>query len=492
MNKPKDKRKKQILYVEDNKFDQKAFKRFVDKNELPYEVEIAGSISECKKILESKSFDVILQDFELKDGNALDVLRSNTNEPVIIITGAGNEEIAVQCMKENAYDYIIKDTEGNYLKVLIPTIDNVIKRKETEEQLKLIRYSIDNATEPTFLISPSGEILFANQAAFENLEYPQEELADLTWGKIAPEMSKENIIKLVKKLKEKGTTRFETSYKRKDGSLYPVDILANFEIFGRKEYIFVFAHDITEQKKIEEEKQKIKKLESLGILAGGIAHDFNKFLKSITGNISLALLKVKDNDEIVNILNEAREATVNAKNLTKQLLTFSSGGIPDKNKISISDIIKETTEINLRGSDVKCFYDFPDDIWEIQADRDQISQAIGNLIVNAEQAMPLGGMIRTILRNEVIAEDTTLPLKAGRYVKITIEDKGVGIAEKHLPLIFDPYFTTKQKGSGLGLTTTYSIVEKHNGHITVASKLGEGTIFCIYLPATVQEEGTKK
>ncbi len=488
----KDKRKKRILYVEDNKFDQKAFKRFIDKNELPYEVEIASSISDCKKILESETFDVILQDFELKDGNALDILRLNTNEPVIIITGAGNEEIAVQCMKENAYDYIIKDTEGNYLKVLTPTIDNVIKRKETEEQLKLIRYSIDNATEPTFLISPSGEILFANQAAFDNLKYPKEELASLTWEAIAPEMSKKNITKLVKKLKEKGTARFETSYKRKNGSIYPVDILANFEIFGKKEYVFVFAHDITEQKKIEEEKQKIKKLESLGILAGGIAHDFNKFLKSITGNISFAILKAKDNDAVVNILNEAREATVKAKNLTKQLLAFSSGGLPDKKKISIANIIKEITEINLRGTDVKCLYDFPDDIWEIQADRDQISQVIGNLIVNAEQAMPLGGIIRTSLKNEVIPEDTTLPLKAGRYVKITIEDKGVGIAKKHLPLIFDPYFTTKQKGSGLGLTTTYSIVEKHDGYMTVDSKLGEGTTFCIYLPTIIPEKGTKK
>ncbi len=492
MNAPKDKRKKRILYVEDNKFDQKAFLRFVDKNKLPYEVEITSSISECKKILESESFDVILHDFELQDGNALDTLRLNTIEPIIIITGAGNEETAVQCMKENAYDYIIKDTEGNYLKVLTPTIENVIKRKETEEQLKLIRYSIDNATEPTFLISPSGEILFANQAVFESLKYSQEEFASLTWDVIAPEMSKEKIKKLVKKLKEKGTTRFETSYQRKDGDIYPVDILANYEVFGKKEYIFVFAHDITEQKKIEEEKQKIKKLESLGILAGGIAHDFNKFLKSITGNISLAILKVKDNDEVVNILNEAREATVNAKNLTKQLLTFSGGGIPDKKKISLSNIIKEITELKLKGSDVKCFYDFPANIWEIQADRDQIIQVIGNIVANAEQAMPLGGTIKTSLKNEVIKEDTTLPLKAGRYVKMTIEDKGVGIAKKHLPLIFDPYFTTKQRGSGMGLTTTYSLIEKHDGHITVDSKLGEGSTFCVYLPATTPEKSTKK
>ncbi len=488
MNKPKNKRKKRILYVEDNKFDQKAFKRFVDKNKLPYEVEIASSISECKKILESESFDVILQDFELKDGNALDVLRSNTNEPVVIITGAGNEEIAVQCMKENAYDYIIKDTEGNYLKVLIPTIDNVIKRKETEEQLKLIRYSIDNATEPTFLISPEGEILFANQAAFDGLKYPQEEFASLTWETIAPEMSKEKITKLVKELKEKGITRFETSLRRKNGSIYPVDILANFEIFEKKEYVFVFAHDITEQKKIEKERQKIQKLESIGILAGGIAHDFNNFLSGIIGNISLAILEAGDNKKLVDILKEAKDAADMAKNLTKQLLTFSSGGSPIKETTSIGNIVKETAEFNLRGSNVRAFYDIPENIWKAEGDKNQISQVISNLITNADQAMPEGGTIRIKLENHIAKQDSILPLYKGKYVKITIADQGLGISEKHLPKIFDPYFTTKQKGSGLGLATTYSIIEKHNGHIAVDSELGKGTTFYIYLPAAKVKE----
>ncbi len=480
-----------ILLVEDNKFDQKAFERFVDKNKLPYDVEIASSISECKRILDSNSFDIILQDFRLKDGNAFDILKLNTDEPVIIITGVGNEETAVQSMRKNAYDYIIKDTEGNYLKVLPSTIDNVIKRKKTEEQLKLIRYSIDNASESTMLLSTSGEILFANQATFESLKYPKEELSSINWSKICPEISGKKTKELVKKLKEKGSVRFESSYRRKDGSTYPVDILINYQIFGKKEYIFVFAHDITDQKKIEEERQKIQKLESIGILAGGIAHDFNNFLSGIIGNISLAILESKDNDEVVNILNEAKEATDMAKNLTKQLLTFSTGGAPVKEETSISNIIKETAEFNLRGSNVKCFYNFPDDIRKVHVDKNQISQVISNLIINADQAMPEGGLIKISLENLVIAEDSTLPFKEGKYIKLTIEDKGLGIAKKHLSKIFDPYFTTKQKGSGLGLATTYSIIEKHNGYITVESKLGAGTTFYIYLPATTAEAGAK-
>jgi CheY-like chemotaxis protein len=238
---------------------------------------------------------------------------------------------------------------------------------------------------------------------------------------------------------------------------------------------------------IKEEREKIQKLESVAILAGGIAHDFNNFLNGIIGNISLAILEAKDNEEIIEILNDAKDATDMAKNLTKQLLTFSSGGTPIKEATSIEKIIKEMAEFSLRGSNARCFYDIPQNIWKAQSDKNQISQVISNLIINADQAMPEGGIIRIKLENEVVKENSVLPLNEGEYIKISVEDQGLGIAEKHLPKIFDPYFTTKQKGSGLGLATTYSIIEKHNGYITVDSKLGAGTTFYIYLPAIAEE-----
>lgn len=481
-----------ILLVEDNKFDQKAFKRFVEKNKLPYDVEIADSIAKCKKALDSNSFDIILQDFNLKDGTALDVLQLNIAEPVVIITGAGDEETAVKSMKNNAYDYIIKDTGGNYLKVLPSTIENVIKRKRTEEQLKLIRYSIDNASESTLLLSTSGKILFANQSFLKNLNYAEEDLSTINWSSVCPEMTKKKMEDLVAKLREKNSATLESSYRRKDGSSYPVDILANYQIFGKKEYIFVFAHDITEEKKIEKERQKIQKLESVAILAGGIAHDFNNFLSGIIGNISLAILEAKDNKELTNILNDAKDAADMAKNLTRQLLTFSSGGTPIKEITSIEEIIKEMADFTLRGSNMKCSYDIPEDTCKVQADKNQIGQVISNLLINAAQAMPEGGTIKIKLENTVVKEGSVLPLNTGKYIKMTIADKGLGIAEKHLSKIFDPYFTTKQKGSGLGLATTYSIIEKHDGYITVDSKLGVGTTFYVYLPATAMQSKSKK
>jgi two-component system cell cycle sensor histidine kinase/response regulator CckA len=181
-----------------------------------------------------------------------------------------------------------------------------------------------------------------------------------------------------------------------------------------------------------------------------------------------------------------------AKNLTRQLLTFSSGGTPIKETTSIEKIIKEMAEFSLRGSNSRCLYDIPKDIWKVQADKNQISQVISNLMINADQAMPEGGIIKIKLENVVVKEDSLIPLNAGKYIKMNITDKGLGIAEKHLPKIFDPYFTTKQKGSGLGLATTYSIIEKHNGYITVESKLGAGTTFYIYLPATETQDKTKE
>ncbi|MEO0293165.1 MAG: ATP-binding protein [candidate division WOR-3 bacterium] len=477
-----EKKKYQILLVEDNKFDQLALKRFVEKNNLPYEIETASSISECKEALNSKTFDVILQDFQLKDGTAFDVLNLNLKEPVIIITGLGNEEIAVNCMKANAYDYIIKDPESNYLKLLPSIIENVIQRKKVEEQLKLIKHSIDNASESIIWLSPSGEIIFANKYSFKELGYSEKELLTTKWHNICPEFTEEKFKGFVNTLKRKGHLSFESSYRKKDGETYPVNIHVDYQIFGKKEVIFVSAHNITEQKNIEQERQKIQKLESIAILTGGIANNFEKFLKDITLNVKLAITKSGNNEELINILKEVQETVNLAKDLTKKLSTFASGGAPNKEITKISEIIKEETESNLRGSTVKLLYNFPEDIWKVSVDKNQFRQVINNLLNNAKEAMPEGGIIKINLENTTVEKDSNLPLKEGKYVKITIKDNGLGIAKKHLPRIFEPYFTTKQKGSGLGLSLVYSIIQKHDGYIGVDSKLGEGTTFYIYLP----------
>lgn len=234
------------------------------------------------------------------------------------------------------------------------------------------------------------------------------------------------------------------------------------------------------------------KLESVGILAGGIAHDFNNLLTAIVGNISLAKMRAGSEDKNLKMLIEAEKACFRAKELTQQLLTFSKGGAPIKKATHIDELVKDSAAFTLSGSMTRPEFYIMDNLWPVEVDEGQVSQVINNLILNANQAMYGGGIIEVRCENIVLGKEDTLPLTRGRYIKITVKDQGCGIAKEHLEKIFDPYFTTKKKGSGLGLSTTYSIVKKHDGHIAVESELGKGTAFYIYLPASEKEVSREK
>jgi nitrogen-specific signal transduction histidine kinase/AmiR/NasT family two-component response regulator len=251
-----------------------------------------------------------------------------------------------------------------------------------------------------------------------------------------------------------------------------------------------YIRNITEKIRLEEELRKAHKLESLGVLAGGIAHDFNNLLTGILGNVSLAKAMTDQGLKAHSRLIEAENAVGRARELTQQLMTFSRGGSPVKKTVSIEQLAMDSASFVLRGSNVKCRCWIADNIWPVEVDEGQMSQVINNLIINADQAMADGGTIDMYIDNAFIGSDTGLPLKEGRYVKIRIVDHGIGIAEEHLDRIFDPYFTTKEKGSGLGLATVYSIIRKHGGYIGVASKPSAGTEFEITIPAS--ETGVTK
>ncbi len=246
--------------------------------------------------------------------------------------------------------------------------------------------------------------------------------------------------------------------------------------------VLVF-RDATEKERLEAEFLKTQKLESVGILAGGIAHDFNNILTAIIGNISLAKKYALPDDKIMERLQDAEKASMRAKDLTRQLLTFSRGGAPIKKIISVAEIIRDSAKFALRGAKVKCEFSIPDELWPADVDEGQISQVIHNMIINADQAMPDGGIIIVSAENRDVTETHNLPLRPGRYIHISIRDTGTGLSPDFFDKIFDPYFTTKQKGSGLGLTSSYTIVKKHDGHISVESIVGKGTTFHVYLPA---------
>jgi len=249
--------------------------------------------------------------------------------------------------------------------------------------------------------------------------------------------------------------------------------------------VLVF-RDTTEKRKMEEELLKSQKLESIGVLAGGIAHDFNNLLTAILGNISLSKMYVPPGEKVYQKLEEAEKASLRARDLTQQLLTFSRGGAPVRKTAAVTDIIRDSVAFTLSGSRATYRFSIADDIWPVEVDEGQMSQVINNLILNADQAMPSGGIIEVGCSNLSIDADTILPLKEGHYVVIAIKDQGTGISREALPRIFDPYFSTKKDGKGLGLATVYSIVRNHDGHITVNSALGEGTTFTIYLPASFE------
>jgi len=281
---------------------------------------------------------------------------------------------------------------------------------------------------------------------------------------------------------------YETSYRViwPDGSVHYIAARGRLgrDDKGQPSRINGILWDITDQRLLEDERLKTQKLESIGTLAGGIAHDFNNLLQGIFGYISIAKLTFDQKEKSLAMLTQAEKALHQSVNLTSQLLTFSKGGKPAKKVFALRPLIENSIAFALSGSRINYEIVIDDNLPTVEADEGQIGQVIQNIVLNADQAMPLGGMIRVSARNiPATAIVPTIDLQ-GDFVEISIRDQGTGIPPEHLPRIFDPYFTTKEKGSGLGLATAYSIIKNHGGLVRVQSEVGKGTTFFIYLPAS--------
>jgi PAS domain S-box-containing protein len=259
---------------------------------------------------------------------------------------------------------------------------------------------------------------------------------------------------------------------------------------GRIVKVIEIGRDITDQIEAESQRMELetkllhaRKLESLGILAGGIAHDFNNILTGILGNLSMLRTLVPENHKGRNRIYQCEQAVSQARGLTSQLLTFAKGGDPVKKTIQLGPVIENAVSFALTGSNIAAEVAVADDLWPVEADENQIGQVLHNLLINAAQAMPQGGEVRVATQNRRIGPNESPSLAEGRYVIIEVRDRGQGIAPEDLQKIFDPYFTTKDTGTGLGLTSAYSIVKKHDGDIRVTSRVGQGTTFKVVLPA---------
>ena len=371
-------------------------------------------------------------------------------------------------------------------RIILLAIEDLTERKLLEDLLadseERFRRLFETANDGILLLEKSEfSIRFANPAITEILGYANEELIGKGFKDIGFADNIGNFQEVMQTLNKDGIIHYKDApIQKKTGQVVDTDIY----MVNKTSLVQCNIRNTTERKKLAGDLLTAQKLEAVGILAGGIAHDFNNILTAIIGNISLATMEVRPEDKISHLLSEAENASIRAQTLTRQLLTFAKGGTPVKETASIKDILKLSSSFMLHGSKSDCEFSVADDLWLAEVDVGQITQVINNLIINANQAMTEGGIIQVAAENLIIENRHGLPVKAGKYIRITIKDQGGGIAKDHLLKLFDPYFTTKQEGSGLGLATTYSIIKKHGGHITVESQLGVGTTFHVYLPAS--------
>jgi PAS domain S-box-containing protein len=298
-----------------------------------------------------------------------------------------------------------------------------------------------------------------------------------------------SIPRLNRETEKQATTRCSTLAAR-DLSERPIEEVAATlrDTSGRTIGMVVAFRDISDALKAQEERARAGKLASLGVLAGGIAHDFNNILMAIMGNLSMARVAVPMTGSAAVALAEAEKACVHARQLTWQLLAFSKGGVPAKKTVALPRLLEECAGVALRGSGVSCTFHVDPNLWAVHADPAQLTQVFSNMLINAQQAMPHGGVVTISAVNAIEPRkrcEYALPVEPGPYVSVSITDTGIGIPDENIGSIFDPYFSTKQRGSGLGLATSYSIVKNHGGYVTAESRLGAGTTLSVNLPALV-------
>ncbi len=488
-------------------------KRGLKRGNSKYEfiLERVETAEDMKSALEKKKWDLIISDYNLVMFTGIDAFKI-TKElgldiPFIIVSGAIGEETAINAMKLGVHDYIMKDN----LSRLIPAIERELEeakirleRKQMKialsEEKELLSVTLRSITDGVISTNKSGQIILMNKIAEKITEFDQNEILNKKFydtinilnvdtlkpikDPIKTVIKKENIFNF-----PKSSVLISKSGKERiiEGSIAP--------IYDNKSAIIgtvIVFRDVTLQRMIEAEIITNQKIESIGLLAGGIAHDFNNLLTSIIGNISLLMMDADKDSESYSALLDAESGALRAKDLTKQLLTFSKGGSPIKKTSSIKKFIRESANFAIHGSSVDLKYKISPNLWPVNVDIGQIGQVIQNLVINSVHAVETDGKIIICAENISLKKKNDFTLPKGKYIKISVEDNGIGIPHTILPKIFDPYFSTKTEGNGLGLSVCHSIIRNHQGKIFVESEVNSGTIITFYLPAQPDVKIIKK
>lgn len=376
--------------------------------------------------------------------------------------------------------------------VIFGVIQDITDRKKTEASLyeaKELFFSVFNLCPLPILLSSltTGKYLDANQIFYDVLEYSPKDVIGRTSAEIGVFVNYADRETLVSTVRRHGAIiGLECPLYTKSKTIKSCLVSIATVMRGGERCLLTCFIDISDRKRMEEELQRSQKLESLGLLAGGIAHDFNNLLTGIFGYVELAR-SVSNTTKAIDYLNTT-VATINrARALTQQLLTFAKGGFPVQKNTSLIPVVQDAVRFALSGSNISSHFSFAQNLWQCNIDRNQIGQVIDNIVINAQQAMPNGGVIDVMAENIAFGVGDHAALAAGNFVKLSIKDSGIGIPKEILRQIFDPFFTTKTKGHGLGLATCYSIMKKHGGCIDVESEPGKGSIFHIFLPAATSQ-----
>jgi PAS domain S-box-containing protein len=480
-----------ILLVEDHLGSRRNLQRLIAKR--GHEVVAVGSAEEAEAALAADSFPFLILDWMLPGKSGVDLCRELRSRPngdemfILLVTARADTEDLEQALEAGANDYLTKPLDVGLLNVRISVAERQIRelaernqaRAALQESARTMTNILEKTTDGFFAVDSEWKLTYVNAEAEAMVGRKRDELlGGLLWERFPELIGSVSQANYEKVMAEKVALEFESN-----------DAIGKtwYEVhaYPSNGGISVFFRDISERKKTESERLTTSKLESLGTLAGGIAHDLNNILTVISGNIGLAQIEApSDSGNLLGFLSKAGQAAQHAAHLSSQLLTFSKGGAPLKKVVSIGELLEHSAEFSLYGSNLRADFDIAVDLWKAEVDAGQIEQVVNALMLNAREAMLHGGTVRVRARNVFMEENANTLLPAGRYIKISITDRGTGISDELRSKIFDPYFTTKPSATGLGLAISYSIVKKHGGLLLLENSSPDGSVFAFYLRAS--------
>lgn len=493
-----------VLMMEDNPIDADLCTRKLTEAGFILTCAIARTGAEFRDLAAHQSYDLVIGDYNLPDWNGLEAVRwlrsCGILIPFVLVTGRLGDELAIECIRAGADDYILKDRLDRLpLAVQKALLEQQLRierdwaEKELRESEHNYRLLFHANPQPMWVFDAETlRFLAVNDAAVHHYGYSAREFLAMSVLEIRPPEEAARIESKVRDGTLATVERFRELYihKKKDGTLIDVEISAQPIAFRAVNAMLVLAMDVTEHRKLEQQFRYAQKMEAIGRLAGGVAHDFNNLLMVISSNAELIREHSDEAERVSRYLSHIGDAVERAAILTKQLLAFGRKQVQDLRVLNLNQLLPDFGSLlpSLLGEDIELILKTSPQDCLVYCDKSQIEQVVMNLVVNARDAMPQGGKLIIELDRFTLGEayfgSHGVEAQPGEYVMLAVTDSGTGMDAVVQQKAFEPFFTTKEpgKGTGLGLSTVYGIVKQNGGYTWLYSEPGVGTIFKIYLP----------